>query len=98
MAANADNASVDDWIGRRMPRLLAEAGLLDVRLHPFTTIEVGPSGFYATATEWAAETAVKVQAISEEERQGWLAALHAEQAAGQFVAGLTKLFVWGVKP
>jgi hypothetical protein len=98
VAANSDHASVDGWLGRRLPRLLTQAGVMDVRLRPFTTIEVGPSGFHAAAAEWAAETAVQVKAISEDERQGWLTALHAEQEAGQFVAGLTKLFVWGVKP
>lgn len=97
VAANADYASVDGWLGRRAPRLLILAGLADVQVRPFTTLQVGPTGFYAIAAESAAETAVQVGSISEEERQHWLTALRAEQEAGQFVAGLTKLFVWGVK-
>jgi len=98
VAANSDYASVEGWLGRRLPRLLTRAGLVDVRVRAFTTIEVGPSGFHATAAEWAADTAVQVNAISEDERQAWLTALHAEQEAGEFVASLTKLFVWGAKP
>jgi hypothetical protein len=37
-------------------------------------------------------------AISEEEWDRWLAALHAEQAANRYFAGLTHLFVCGRRP
>jgi cyclopropane fatty-acyl-phospholipid synthase-like methyltransferase len=36
--------------------------------------------------------------VAREERQSWVAALHAEQSANRFLAGLTHLFVWGRRP
>jgi hypothetical protein len=58
-------------------------------------VERDPAGFYAKLAERWAEAAVKVQAISEKEYRAWLAALHAEQAAERYFAGITHLFVWG---
>lgn len=98
VAAFSDHASVDGWLARRLPGLFAEAGLHDVRVRAFTPLETDAAGFYAGTALRALEAAVQAEAISEEERQRWVDALHAEQAAGRFVAGLTQLFVWGSKP
>jgi ubiquinone/menaquinone biosynthesis C-methylase UbiE len=93
----SDQQSTDGWLARRLPGLLRQMGLLDVRTRAFTPLETDASGFYAGAAERIAETAVKAEAITEQERQRWVDALHEEQAAGRFIAGLTQLFVWGTK-
>jgi ubiquinone/menaquinone biosynthesis C-methylase UbiE len=98
VAVYSDQASIDPWLARRLPGLMPEAGLQDVRVRAFATLEQGPSTYYAMQAERAAEVAAEVGAISDEERRRWLDALHAEQAAGRFLAGRTHLFVWGIRP
>lgn len=88
----------DGWLGRRLPGLLEAAGVEDVRVRAFTPIERDPSGFYARQAENWAATAAASGAISQEERESWVAALHGEQAANRFLAGLTHLFIWGRRP
>ena len=88
----------DAWLGRRLPSLLEAAGVEDVRVRAFTPIERDPSGFYARQAENWAATAAASGAISQEERESWVATLHAEQAANRFLAGLTHLFIWGRRP
>ena len=95
VAARSDQSLVDGWLGRRLPGLFAEAGLREVGLRAFTTFGREPKGFYGTLAERAAGIALEVGAISEDECRRWLEQLHAEQAAGRFVAGVTHLFVWG---
>jgi ubiquinone/menaquinone biosynthesis C-methylase UbiE len=99
VAAGSDHSAVNGWIGRQAPRLMAEAGLRDVRVRAFASIEQDPAGFYATnaGVRWA-DIAVQVGAISEEERRRWVDQLRAEQEAGGFIAGLTHIFVWGTRP
>ena len=98
VAAWSDNSLVDGWLGRRLPALMEEAGLTDVRVRAFTPVERGTTGFYVGLAERAAEVAVRAEAITVEEHRRWLETLRAEQAAGRFVAGLTHLFVWGARP
>ena len=98
IAAHSDHGVVDGWLGRRLPGLLEAAGLEAVEVRAFTPLERDPAGFYAGNAERAAETATRSGAITEAERQRWLDALHAEQAAGRFLAGRTHLFVWGTRP
>ena len=98
VAAYADHAFMDSWLARRLPGMLAAAGLGEVAIRAFTTLERDPTGWFAQLTVFRAEAAVRVGAITEQERDGWLAALRAEQAAGRFLAGQTSLFVWGTRP
>jgi ubiquinone/menaquinone biosynthesis C-methylase UbiE len=98
VACSADHGSASGWLARQLIPLLEEAGLQDVRVRAFTPLERDPAGFYAGVAERMAERAVQAEAISEEEERRWLDALHAEQAAGRFLAGLTHLFVWGIRP
>jgi len=99
VAAGSDHTTVDGWLIRRLPRLLRQAGLADVRVRAFASVEQDPAGFYATnaGARWA-DVAVQVGAITEAERRRWVADLEAEAVAGGFVAGLTHLFVWGTRP
>jgi ubiquinone/menaquinone biosynthesis C-methylase UbiE len=98
IAAGASDAVTDGWLARRLPGLFAGLGLVDVRVKAFTPLERDPSGFYAKIAEVRAEQAMKQGAISEEERQAWLAALYAEQAANRFLGGITHLFIWARRP
>jgi ubiquinone/menaquinone biosynthesis C-methylase UbiE len=98
VAAGAEHTSVNPWIGRQLPSLFNAAGLRDVRVRAFASLEQDPAGFYATngGLRWA-DIAVQVGAISDAERRRWLDQLREVQAAGGFVAGLTHLFVWGTR-
>jgi ubiquinone/menaquinone biosynthesis C-methylase UbiE len=97
VTAFSDHRSMDGWLARRLLGRLTEAGLQDVRVRAFTSIERDASGFFAMGALRAAETAVLAGAITEEERQRWVEALREEQAAGRFIVGMTHLFVWGIR-
>jgi SAM-dependent methyltransferase len=98
VAAASDATAVDGWLARRMPLLFTSAGLEDVRVRGFFPLETDPRGFYGALAERAAETALTAGAITEDERRGWLDALHAEQARGPVIAGRLHIFTWGRKP
>ena len=99
VAAGAEHTTLNPWIGRQLPARFTAAGLRDVRVRGFVSLEQNPAGFYATnAGERWADVAMQVGAITDAERQQWTEQLRAVQAAGGFMAGLTHLFVWGVRP
>ena len=98
IASAATDVITDGWLARRLPGLLEAAGIEDVRVRAFTPIERDTAGYYASLAPMRAAQAVQMGAISDEERQRWLAALRAEQAANRFLAGLTHLFIWGRRP
>jgi len=81
-----------------MPGLFREAGLRDVRLRAFTAFDHDLESWSGIQAERGATAAVEVGAISEDERQQWLAQLRVEQDAGRFLAGLTFIFLWGTAP
>jgi SAM-dependent methyltransferase len=97
VAAHSDHAVIDGWLGRRLPGLLAAAGLQDVRISAFTPLERDPDGFYAGVAERAARIAVETGSITEDQRRRWIDALRDEAAAGRFLAGRTHLFVRGTR-
>lgn len=98
VGALSDHGSIDGWLARRLPGLLAGAGLRDVGVRAFTPLERDASGFYAWYARRAADVAVETEVISPDERRGWVDAFEAEQAAGGLLVGMTHLFVWGTKP
>lgn len=98
IAAASDANAVDGWLSRRLPLLFVRAGLQHVRARGFFPLDTDPRGFYAGLAERAAESALKVGAITESECRGWLEALHAEQARGPVIAGRLHIFVWGRRP
>ena len=97
VAAHSDHGSADGWLARALPRLMAEAGLRDVQVRAFTSIETDPVGYYSLRAERSPDYAVSAGVISEEERRQWLETLAAERASGGFIAGLTLLFAWGTR-
>lgn len=98
VAAYADQAVTDGWLGRRLPALLRDAGLEAVQVRAFTPLETDPGGFYAGVACRAAEVALRAGAITPGEQARWLEALRAEAAAGRFLAGRTHVFAWGRRP
>jgi ubiquinone/menaquinone biosynthesis C-methylase UbiE len=98
VAAFSDHAAVDGWLVRRLPGVLTEAGLARVAVRAFLPLEREPDGFYARMAERAADVAAQAGAITEADRDRWLAQLRAEQAAGRFLGGRVHVFCWGVKP
>jgi ubiquinone/menaquinone biosynthesis C-methylase UbiE len=98
VAAASDHLIVNAWLARQLPWLLAEAGLDAVGVRAFTPLERDPAGFAAQMAARRAAVALQAGAITEDEQRRWLAALHAEQAAGRFLGGQTYLFVWGTRP
>jgi SAM-dependent methyltransferase len=98
VAAYSDHATVDGWLVRRLPGLLSQAGLTHVSARAFLPLEREPDGFYGRAAVRAAEVAAQTGAITESEREGWLATLRAEQAAGNVLGGRVHIFCWGIKP
>lgn len=98
ISAAATDIITDGWLARRLPGLLEAAGLVDVRVRAFTPVERDPTGYYGSLAPMRAAQAVQADAVSDEERERWLAALRAEQVANRFLAGLTHLFIWGRRP
>ena len=98
IGATAATIATDGWLARRLPGLLESAGIEAIRVRAFTPLEQDPAAFYAKLAERWAEAALRAGSISEEEWRHWLTALHAEQAANRYFAGLTHLFVWGRRP
>lgn len=89
---------MDGWLVRRLPGLLCQAGLTHVAARAFLPLEREPDGFYGRAAVRAVDVAAQTGAITEAERERWLAQLRAEQAAGNFLGGRTHIFCWGIKP
>jgi len=98
VAARSDHTFANSWLARRLPGLFREAGLRDVQLRAFTPFDHDLDSWSGNQAARGAAIAVEVGAISEDERQQWLAQLRAEQAAGRYTAGLTFLVVWGTAP
>ncbi len=98
VAAFSDHAAVDGWLVRRLPGLLTQAGLTHVAARAFLPLEREPDGFYGRAAVRAADVAAQTGAITEAERERWLADLRAEQAAGNVLGGRVHIFCWGIKP
>ena len=93
-ATGTDDTTVDGQLARRLPGLLLEAGLEDVRAQAFTTLERDPNGFFAErCVRWAT-----AGAISAAERDRWLAALRQEQAIGRYLVAQIQILAWGHRP
>jgi SAM-dependent methyltransferase len=97
ITAAADQLIVDGWLSRRLPGLLARAGLESIGVRAFTPVERDPNGFAARMAERRAAAALEAGAITSEEQRRWLAALREEREAGRFLGGQTHLFVWGTR-
>jgi ubiquinone/menaquinone biosynthesis C-methylase UbiE len=98
LAAATDQGFANAEVARRLPSLLRAAGVEDVHLRAFTSLETDRQGFLARAAELRPVVAAQAGAITQVEGDRWLAQLHAEMAAGRFLAGTTYVYAWGTKP
>ena len=98
VAASTDVRFANAWIGRRLPGLMEAAGLNEVQVRAFTTLDRDPAGFFGKAAELRAALALQTGAITSDEHERWLELLRVEQDAGRFLAGTAYLFVWGARP
>ena len=97
IAAGTDDTAVNAWIGRRLPGLLEAAGLGQVQIRSFPTIERDPAGAVVRYLLRWVDVATELGRITADERQQWLADLERETRHGGFLVGVTHLFVWGVR-
>ena len=89
----------DGWIGRRLPSLFKEAGLVDIRVVPATVVQTD----YALASEIfslgrMASQAHEAGAITAAEAAAWLSELAEAGRAGRFFSAITGFIVGGRKP
>lgn len=97
VAAASDHSAVNSQLVRFLPGMLGELGVGDINVRGFMPLEREAGSFYAKFAERTAEVAAKAGAITEAERNRWLAELKTTLAAGRFMAGRLHLFVWGTR-
>jgi ubiquinone/menaquinone biosynthesis C-methylase UbiE len=96
--AGTDNTAVNAWVGRRLPGLLAAAGLVEVQIRPFVSLERNRDGAAVRYILRWVEVATELERITPAEREQWLDALEGETQRGGFLVGVTHFFVWGTRP
>ncbi len=94
IATFADLGFANPWIGRQVPGLLEQAGVHDVEARGFVTLDRDPKRFSRRAAELRAEVAHRSGAITEQQRDDWIAQLPGE---GAFLAGSIYVFTWGTR-
>ncbi len=97
VASHCDNGAVNGWLIRRIPSILSELGLEDVRARGFMSLERGKGSFYADLAQRAARSAAEAGAITSGELAKWLTELQAQLDQDRFMGGRLHLFVWGSK-
>ena len=85
------------WLGRHVPALFQEAGLLDVRVHPETLRLTYPL-ICQVAGRATVERARAAQVISAAEGETWLRFLDQANETGRLFSTLTGFLVVGRKP
>ena len=98
LAAATDYGFANALVSRRLPALLCAAGIQDVQVRAFTSLETDPRGFLAKAAELRPVVAEQAGGVTKAEGDLWLAVLRDEMRAGRFLAGTTYVFAWGSKP
>jgi SAM-dependent methyltransferase len=87
------------WVGRALPRLFREAGLLEVSSDPFTTIDTDHAAFNAQYDlPRVAAQAEAAGAIGPGEGARWIASIAQRAASGSFFSSMTSFVVAGRKP
>jgi ubiquinone/menaquinone biosynthesis C-methylase UbiE len=98
LAAATDYGFANALVARRLPGLMTAAGVADLQVRAFTSLETHADGFIARAAALRPVVAAQTGAITPAEGDAWLAQLRAEMAAGRFFGGTTYVFAWGHKP
>jgi ubiquinone/menaquinone biosynthesis C-methylase UbiE len=94
-----DSWLVHGWVGRQLPRLFSDAGLIGVTIAPVTATVTSPAqGPGAFDFRGRAEQARAAGAVTAAEAARWVAHLEEASQAGQFFSALTFFVVGGRKP
>jgi ubiquinone/menaquinone biosynthesis C-methylase UbiE len=86
---------VNGWMGRQLPRLFRNAGLVDVMVVPMTAPVTNLSFIRAAYLDKARKTAVEASVVTEKEASEWMSELDDLNKAGQFFSSLTIYCVRG---
>ena len=87
------------WIGRALPRLFRQTGLVDVAVEPFTRIDADYHAFNAQYDlPRIVARAREAGAVTLEEASQWLASVEARARQGHFFSTMTSFVVAGRKP
>lgn len=98
VASGTDDTTVDGQLARRLPGLVRDAGLEDVRAQTFTILDLDPDGFYAERCVRWATGAAQAGTISPDECDSWLDAFKQGQAAGHCLVAQIQILAWGRRP
>ncbi|MBC7976055.1 MAG: methyltransferase domain-containing protein [Myxococcales bacterium] len=92
----ADYNIVDGWCGRRLPGILAEVGVQQIKCWPFVYSERNAGSYLITIAERFAKLARRHGIITREEHRGWIGELHDRATEGTFYASLNYYFAFGI--
>jgi ubiquinone/menaquinone biosynthesis C-methylase UbiE len=90
-----DHRGGDNWSGRKLFRMMAEAGLQDLRLIPVVSIAHSESDSLTQSLGNAAQGARDQAIITPEEYEAWTGELKAAMNAGHFFASINYFIVSG---
>jgi SAM-dependent methyltransferase len=94
---NSDQRYADGWTGRRLLRLFCEAGLRDVRIHPFTQVDTDSSSYLFGMAERIADAAAEARVISSDEARQWKHQLRELAARGSFFSSISYFACIGIR-
>jgi ubiquinone/menaquinone biosynthesis C-methylase UbiE len=87
------------WIGRQLSGLMREAGLEDITALPRSLILTdGPQAISLHGLQAAAESALRLCRITQEQCDAWFADILHKHADGRFFSSVTAFIVVGQKP
>jgi ubiquinone/menaquinone biosynthesis C-methylase UbiE len=87
------------WIGRTLPRLLEEAGLVDVSIESVTVIDRDYGSFNQQYDlKRIVQRATEAGVVEASEGQDWLGAIDEQAQKGHFFSSVTSFIVGGRKP
>lgn len=89
------DSRVNGWIGRQLPRLFREAGLVSIKVVPITTPIEDLSIIRVAYLDKAMKIAVDSGVVTEEEASSWMAELENMNKEGSFFSSLTHYCVQG---
>ena len=94
-----DTAIRNAWIGRQLPRLMREAGLVDVHVEPYAELITDATiGIGIWVQGEAAESAARAGVITPDQAQAWVASLRDAGDRQQFFLCDLAFIVSGTKP
>jgi SAM-dependent methyltransferase len=95
----ACDSAPDGWMGRQLPGLFREAGILEVRVHSFLiTFEEYALARDLFGIERIAQGAAQTSVVSVREAEEWLQSLREDDAAGRFLCALGGFTASGIRP